>query len=236
MSELWKIIQGHLDKTGVREAEFARRIGTNPTTVNSWKNRGVRNLPERRLLESVARVTGVGYHAVLSAVLVDIDYISDVPTLIEKGGHDGVWGIGADMMVRLAMEAKRVEHDAWSTVTYLDDGEIGSLAADLARSAEKLARTAEEVAEIGMGGALRLQEAVDDEHQRRVREMSVRARRHSRAYRTGFRNGMGVGKDGVDPTRPTRDDLPAAARRTGGRSPEQAARDAQDEAAEQGDE
>lgn len=74
MSRLWAIIQAHLDEYGVREAALARRMGTAPQTLSSWKNRGLKNLPARWLLEAVARETGTAYDAVLDAVLVDINY------------------------------------------------------------------------------------------------------------------------------------------------------------------
>lgn len=72
---LWKIIQAHLDAYGVREAEFARRIGTSPQTVSSWKKRGIRKLPEKKLLVGVSDVTRHPYDLVLDAVLHDIKYL-----------------------------------------------------------------------------------------------------------------------------------------------------------------
>jgi hypothetical protein len=73
--ELWSIIQAHLDRYGVYEAVFARRMGTKPQTINTWKNLGVKRLPERRLLEAVARETGTPYASVLKAALVDTGYL-----------------------------------------------------------------------------------------------------------------------------------------------------------------
>lgn len=77
MSELWQIIQGHLDEYGVREAAFARRMGTKPQTLNSWKKRGLKQLPSRDLLEAVAREARVPYGDVLRAALTDINYLGD---------------------------------------------------------------------------------------------------------------------------------------------------------------
>lgn len=74
MSHLWDLIQAHLDEYGVRDAAFARRMGTSAQTLNSWKNRGLKRLPERELLEAVARETRVPYEDVLDAVLIDINY------------------------------------------------------------------------------------------------------------------------------------------------------------------
>jgi transcriptional regulator with XRE-family HTH domain len=75
MSYLWDIAQAHLDAYGVRAAALARRMGTAPQTLDSWKNRGVRSLPTRDLLEALARETRTPYRVVLDAALRDIDYM-----------------------------------------------------------------------------------------------------------------------------------------------------------------
>lgn len=75
VSELMKLVQAHLNKYGVKEAEFARRIGTAPQTVANWKSRGT-TLPSRRLLEGVAAVIGLPYQRVLDAALIDAGYQS----------------------------------------------------------------------------------------------------------------------------------------------------------------
>lgn len=72
---LWAIIQKHLDDYGPSEAEFARRIGTQPQTVSSWKKRGIRSLPAKHLLVGVSDVTRKSYDEVLTAVLYDIKYL-----------------------------------------------------------------------------------------------------------------------------------------------------------------
>lgn len=75
--ELWGIIQAHLDRYGVYEAVFARRMGTSPQTINTWKTNGLKQLPARRLLEAVARETMTPYANVLHAALMDTGYLSD---------------------------------------------------------------------------------------------------------------------------------------------------------------
>jgi len=86
MGELWGIIQGHLDEYGVREAEFARRMGTGPQTINAWKKRGlISRLPEKRLLEAVAREARTPYDVVLRAALVDAGYAA--PLTSESDGE-----------------------------------------------------------------------------------------------------------------------------------------------------
>ncbi|WP_186812663.1 hypothetical protein [Cellulomonas composti] len=76
MGHLWQIVQKHLDEYGVREAALARKMGTRPQTLNSWKNRGLKQLPERRLLDSLAVATRTPYETVLEAALADTEYRS----------------------------------------------------------------------------------------------------------------------------------------------------------------
>lgn len=79
MGELVAIIQGHLDRYGVTEATFARRMGVNPQTINAWRTRGgLKRLPERRILEAVANETRTPYEAVLRAALLDTRYLDAV--------------------------------------------------------------------------------------------------------------------------------------------------------------
>ena len=75
MGYLWDIAQAHMDETGARAAALARHMGTSPQTLDSWKNRGLKRLPEKRLLEAFALVTKTPYRVVLTAVLRDIDYL-----------------------------------------------------------------------------------------------------------------------------------------------------------------
>lgn len=77
MNPLWDIVQAHLDKYGVREAELSRRIGASSPTLNQWKNRGVKGLPQKRLLLALARETGTSYEAVLDAALRSIGYLPE---------------------------------------------------------------------------------------------------------------------------------------------------------------
>ena len=72
MSELLGLINSHLDKYGVKRAEFARRAGTTPQTVQNWVARGT--LPRPNHLQGVAGVIDVPYLIVLDAALVDAGY------------------------------------------------------------------------------------------------------------------------------------------------------------------
>lgn len=87
MPELMRLIQSHLDRYGVTRAEFARRIGTRPQTVQNWKDAGD-ILPAPNLIKGVAEVIDAPYLIVLDAALVDSGYrdtiVDDVPTLQQR--------------------------------------------------------------------------------------------------------------------------------------------------------
>lgn len=72
MPELMALIQSHLDRYGVTRAEFARRAGTTPQTVQNWRDRGT--LPRAEVLHGVADVIEAPYLVVLDAALVDAGY------------------------------------------------------------------------------------------------------------------------------------------------------------------
>lgn len=82
--ELMRLIEGHLDRYGVTRAEFARRIGTRPQTIQNWKDKTT-ILPQAELLRGVANVIDAPYLIVLDAALVDSGYrdttVDDVRTL-----------------------------------------------------------------------------------------------------------------------------------------------------------
>ncbi|CPT40112.1 Helix-turn-helix protein [Mycobacteroides abscessus subsp. abscessus] len=70
------IVQAHMDRHGVSEAEVARRIGASPATVNAWRNSQLRRPPRREYLEGLADLTGVAYADILVAALIDSGYIN----------------------------------------------------------------------------------------------------------------------------------------------------------------
>lgn len=75
MGELYDIAQRHMDAYGVTGASLARRMGIPQQTLNAWKNRGLRRLPERKHLEALAREAGASYGEVLQAALRDAGYL-----------------------------------------------------------------------------------------------------------------------------------------------------------------
>lgn len=77
MSRLVDLIDAYRDAHGSpSEASVARAIGAAPQTVNSWRNRGIRELPEVEIMQRLATYLGVPYRTVLEAALVDAKYAS----------------------------------------------------------------------------------------------------------------------------------------------------------------
>ena len=84
VGKLYDIVQARIDSTGVTEATLAKRMGTSPQTINSWKNRGVRRLPEKWLLVALARETDTKYVEVLDAALHDSRYLPEEAEIHER--------------------------------------------------------------------------------------------------------------------------------------------------------
>lgn len=77
MSELYDIVQAYMDDRDRSAAWVARHIDAAPQTVSSWKARGLRALPEKRLLIALARLTHRPYGDVLRAALLDTGYLPE---------------------------------------------------------------------------------------------------------------------------------------------------------------
>jgi len=73
VSELWHMIETHLDHYGVTRAAFARKCGTQRQVVQNWYDRPT-TLPRPEHLRAVAKVIGMPYETVLNAALVDAGY------------------------------------------------------------------------------------------------------------------------------------------------------------------
>lgn len=81
MSELAKIIGGYKDRHGQpSDASIARAIGVAPQTLDSWLNRGMKTSPRNTdPLRQLARLVGLEYHIIASAVAVDIGLLDEMP-------------------------------------------------------------------------------------------------------------------------------------------------------------
>lgn len=150
MSKLWTLIQTHLDETGVREAEFARRMGTTPQTLNSWKKRGLKALPERRFLDAVADLTRTPYPAVLAAALADIGYDAgtEMPHPASRPAEQD--------LVELSFKADDAEAYARAADGLNEDDPISEVIEaldDLIDAVYDLTRIAQRIAAAGVGGA-----------------------------------------------------------------------------------
>lgn len=76
MSQLLGLIDDYKDRHGQpSDASVARAIEVAPQTLNSWRKRGIRDLPARDTLQRLAMLLMVPYSTVLDAVLADIGYV-----------------------------------------------------------------------------------------------------------------------------------------------------------------
>lgn len=143
MSELLRIVQDHIDRTGVSEAGFSRRIGAAPQTVNAWKQRGIRGLPDARLLHGVSDVTGRPYSEVLNAALIDMGYVA-------AGSNHAA--ISTSDFVELVLLIDEVYYNAEQTdVSITEEAELDDISAMIAEfedfrySAQDLSRFADQL-------------------------------------------------------------------------------------------
>ena len=70
-ARLMGLIDAYAARWGLSDADVARRIAIAPTTLLDWRRRGVRQLPDRAVLEAIAATLGIDYERVLQAVLAD---------------------------------------------------------------------------------------------------------------------------------------------------------------------
>ena len=76
MSTLWIFVQAYLDSQGgMSSAALARKIGSTPQTLNTWKIRGSRPGPE--ILRSLAVAIDIDHEVLLAAVEADDGYRTD---------------------------------------------------------------------------------------------------------------------------------------------------------------
>lgn len=70
------LIDEHRAKQGNRsEASIAREIGVAPQTINSWRNRGIKELPKKETLRALAVALRISDAEVFYAAGVDAGFI-----------------------------------------------------------------------------------------------------------------------------------------------------------------
>ena len=91
MSELVGIIDGYKDRHGQpSDASIARAIGVPAQTLDSWRNRGIKAAPRNNEpLRKLARLTGLDYSIVATAVAVDIGLMDEMPAYSWPGEERG---------------------------------------------------------------------------------------------------------------------------------------------------
>lgn len=79
MSHLVALIDDYKDRHGQpSDASIARAVGIAPQTLNSWRRRGIRDLPTRDTLVSLATLLRADYESVvLRAALLDAGWVTD---------------------------------------------------------------------------------------------------------------------------------------------------------------
>lgn len=78
-SRLVSIIDAYKDQHGQpSDSSVARAIGIKPQTLSSWRQRGLKEPPDRDALRLLARLAGVNYEDhVLRAALLDAGWIEE---------------------------------------------------------------------------------------------------------------------------------------------------------------
>lgn len=85
MSELVALVDAYRDRHGrPSEASVARAIGVAPQTINSWRNRGVKQMPEPETIHKLAALMRVPLETVVMAAARDAGYLR--PKESEQGG------------------------------------------------------------------------------------------------------------------------------------------------------
>jgi transcriptional regulator with XRE-family HTH domain len=92
MSRLVDLIDDYKDRHGQpSDASIARAIGIAPQTLNSWRKRGIRELPAAETLRRLARFIRVDEKVTFYAAGIDAGYIRehepDEPTPDAQSGR-----------------------------------------------------------------------------------------------------------------------------------------------------
>lgn len=82
MSRLIALIDEYRESRGMpSEASIARQVGVAPQTINSWRNRGLKELPNKETLRKLAEVLHMSDADVFYAAGVDAGFI--IETIVE---------------------------------------------------------------------------------------------------------------------------------------------------------
>jgi transcriptional regulator with XRE-family HTH domain len=102
MGHLWALIQEYLDRQGgMSQAALARKMGTSPQTLGSWKKRGSR--PEPDALRALAVAIEQPYEVVHAALEADQGYLTDEELEASMRGR----GLSAEVRERLRAHVGR---------------------------------------------------------------------------------------------------------------------------------
>jgi transcriptional regulator with XRE-family HTH domain len=89
MSRLVGLIDDYKDRHGQpSDASIARAIGIAPQTLNSWRKRGIRELPAPDTLRRLASFIGVAEQVTFYAAGVDAGYIIEPEVPPDDPGLD----------------------------------------------------------------------------------------------------------------------------------------------------
>jgi transcriptional regulator with XRE-family HTH domain len=73
------IVDEFKHRRGLSDTALAGQLGMSRMNLNLWRREGLRALPVRGRLETVARVTGTPYRVVLDTALAECGYLDDPP-------------------------------------------------------------------------------------------------------------------------------------------------------------
>ena len=78
-ASLASLVDEYKQRRGLTDAATAERLGMSRMNLNLWRREGLRALPTRERLESVAAAIDVPYTLVLETVLTECGYLDDPP-------------------------------------------------------------------------------------------------------------------------------------------------------------
>ena len=78
-ASLADLIDDYKQRRGLTETATAQRLGMSRMNLNLWRREGLRALPIRERLETVAQVTDTPYRVVLETALAECGYLDSPP-------------------------------------------------------------------------------------------------------------------------------------------------------------